>query len=150
VHDRLCRLAVTYQDGEAERGIVALRAPLPPDEVPPELLATLISDAVDVTRATRDHPDVRQGSSVRGAIDLTLVAGELLTMRGVTSTGGDGRVRPGDAARAAYADVVLDAMTVALSGRIHLDETAEATPESVLREIWEDRFVLAPATAEPG
>ena len=29
VHDRLCRLAITYQDAAAERGIVALRAPLP-------------------------------------------------------------------------------------------------------------------------
>src|SRR3984893_12753256 len=29
VHDRLCRLAVTYQDEESERGIVTLRAPLP-------------------------------------------------------------------------------------------------------------------------
>lgn len=27
VHDRLCRLAVTYQDAAAERGIVTLRAP---------------------------------------------------------------------------------------------------------------------------
>jgi NAD(P)-dependent dehydrogenase (short-subunit alcohol dehydrogenase family) len=29
VHDRMCRLAVSYQDAAAERGIVALRAPLP-------------------------------------------------------------------------------------------------------------------------
>ena len=29
VHDRLCRLSITYQDAAAERGIVALRAPLP-------------------------------------------------------------------------------------------------------------------------
>ncbi|HEX5300103.1 MAG TPA: MoxR family ATPase [Streptosporangiaceae bacterium] len=29
VHDRICRLAVSYQDAAAERGIVALRAPLP-------------------------------------------------------------------------------------------------------------------------
>ena len=29
VHDRICRLAVGYQDAAAERGIVALRAPLP-------------------------------------------------------------------------------------------------------------------------
>src|ERR1700690_2519143 len=29
VHDRLCRLAITYQDAESERGIVALRAPVP-------------------------------------------------------------------------------------------------------------------------
>ena len=27
---------------------------------------------------------------------------------------------------------------------------AEATPEQVLREIWEDRFILEPARAEPG
>ncbi len=150
VHDRLCRLSVTYQDGEAERGIVALRAPLPADEVPPELATALMADAVAVTRATRTHPDVRQGSSVRGAIDLTLVAGELLTMRGIRSTGGDGRVTPEDAARTAYADSVFDAMVVALSGRIHLDETVDTTPEAVLREIWEDRFVLDPATAAPG
>ena len=29
VHDRICRLAIGYQDAAAERGIVALRAPLP-------------------------------------------------------------------------------------------------------------------------
>jgi MoxR-like ATPase len=45
---------------------------------------------------------------------------------------------------------VYDAMVVALSGRIHLDEAAETTPERVLREIWEDRFVLRPAAAAPG
>ena len=55
----------------------------------------LIADAVAVTRATRDHPDVRQGSSVRGAIDLTLVAGELLALRGVSG----GRDRATDAAQ---------------------------------------------------
>ena len=41
-------------------------------------------------------------------------------------------------------------MLLALSGRIHLDEAVEATPEDVLREIWEDHFVLDPARAEPG
>ena len=138
VHDRLCRLAVTYQDAEAERGIVALRAPLPQD-VPAGLADALVSDAVAVTRATREHPDVRQGSSVRGAIDLTLVAGELLSMRGIAER---------DHAR--YAETVFDAMVVALSGRIHLDETAETTPEAVLRQIWEDHFVLNPAAAAPG
>jgi len=149
VHDRLCRLAVTYQDAESERGIVALRAPLPPGEVPEGLAAALVSDAVAVTRATREHPDVRQGSSVRGAIDLTLVAGELLALRSLRDEGG--RERPGAApAGQAYADTVFDAMVVALSGRIHLDETAESTPEAVLRQIWEDHFVLTPATAAPG
>ncbi len=39
---------------------------------------------------------------------------------------------------------------LALSGRIHLDEAAETTPEAVLREIWEDRFILEPHKAAPG
>ena len=92
-----------------------------------------------VTRATREHPDIRQGSSVRGAIDLTLVAGQLFALRGVTSELAEG-----------YPETVYDAMVVALSGRIFLDETVEATPEAVLRQIWEDQFILAPAAAAPG
>jgi MoxR-like ATPase len=132
VHDRICRLAIGYQDAAAERGIVALRAPLP--SVDPGLYQRLVADAVAVTRATREHPDIRQGSSVRGAIDLTLVAGQLLELRG-----------PGE-----YPELVYDAMVVALSGRIFLDETVEATPEAVLRQIWEDQFILAPAAAAPG
>lgn len=149
VHDRLCRLAVTYQDEQAEREIVALRADLAGEGVGGDLGEALVGDAVAVTRATRSDPDVRQGSSVRGAIDLALVAGELLGMRGITEAGG-GRARPDDPARLAYAETVFDAMVVALSGRIHLDETAETTAEAVLRRIWEDRFVLRPASAAPG
>jgi MoxR-like ATPase len=135
VHDRLCRLAVDYQDEDAERGIVALRT----DAAEGDPLPRLIPDAVAVTRATRVHPDIRQGSSVRGAIDCVLVARQLAELRGISSADGE-----------AYAAMMLDAMTVALSGRIHLDEAAETTPEAVLREIWEDHFILTPAMAEPG
>jgi MoxR-like ATPase len=134
VHDRICRLAVSYQDAAAERGIVALRAPLP--ELAEDLYQRLAGDAVAVTRATREHPDIRQGSSVRGAIDLTLVAGQLFTLREPTAE--------------AYPELVYDAMVVALSGRIFLDETVDATPEAVLRQIWEDQFILSPAAAAPG
>jgi MoxR-like ATPase len=137
VHDRLCRLAVGYQDAEAERGIVRLRAPLP--DLNTALYERLVADAVDLTRATREHEDIRQGSSVRGAIDLTLLAGQLFDLAGVT-----GPDDPG------YPDVVLDAMVVSLSGRIFLDETVQAAPETVLRQIWADHFVLAPAAAKPG
>jgi MoxR-like ATPase len=45
---------------------------------------------------------------------------------------------------------VYDAMVVALSGRIFVDETVDVTPEAVLRQIWEDQFILAPAAAAPG
>jgi MoxR-like ATPase len=41
-------------------------------------------------------------------------------------------------------------MVVALSGRIFLDETVDLTPEQVLRQIWEDHFILDPAAAAPG
>lgn len=151
VHDRLCRLAVDYQDAAAERAVVALRAPLTGDTsagngtAPGGLVLTaalaerLRADAVALTRATRAHADIRQGSSVRGAIDLALVTGQLLTLRGVLDDGDD-----------RYAPTVFDGMVVALSGRIHLDETVEASAEAVLREIWEDHFVLAPAAAAPG
>jgi MoxR-like ATPase len=122
------------------------RADLP--GVPPESGRILMTDAVALTRATRHHPGVRQGSSVRGAIDLTLVAGELLALRGIDHTGGDSLVD--DQARQAYATTVFDAMVVALSGRIHLDETSDLTPEAVLRQLWEDHFVLNPAAAAPG
>jgi MoxR-like ATPase len=46
--------------------------------------------------------------------------------------------------------MMFDAMVVALSGRIYLDEAVDSTPERVLREIWEDRFILNPAAAAPG
>ena len=97
-----------------------------------------------MTRATREHPDVRQGSSVRGAIDLTLIAGQLLELRGITPS------QHGFHDDESYPDVVFDAMVVALSGRIFLDETVELTPEAVLRQIWEDHFILNPAAAAPG
>jgi MoxR-like ATPase len=142
VHDRLCRLAITYQDAESERGIVALRAPLP--DLDPELYTRLVADAVAVTRATREHPDVRQGSSVRGAIDTTLIAGQLLDLRGIAP------FQHGSMEDESYPEVVFDAMVVALSGRIFLDETVELPPEAVLRQIWEDHFILNPAAAAPG
>jgi MoxR-like ATPase len=127
IHDRFCRLAVDYQDDAAERAIVALRTEVAD--------ARLIADAVAVTRATREHADIRMGSSVRGAIDLALVASTLLEL----AEDADG-----------YAETVYQAMTVALSGRIHVDDVAGLSPEQILRMIWEDHFVLDPAIAKPG
>jgi MoxR-like ATPase len=134
--DRLCRLAVGYQDDAAERAVVALRTHgrLPPD-APTE---RLVADAVALTRASREHPDVRQGSSVRGAIDLVLIAAQLLVLRGVSH------------AETAYRELVLDALLVALSARVHVDDVSERSVEELLTELWEEHFVLRPAAAEPG
>jgi MoxR-like ATPase len=141
VLDRLCRLAIGYQDAEAERGIVGRRTGVES--------ARLIADAVALARATREHEDVRQGSSVRGAIDLALVTAQLAAMRDVRLPDVPS-VEPPRNLPEAYTELVLDGLLLALSGRIFLDETVEATPEAVLREIWTDHFLLRPAAAGPG
>lgn len=140
VLDRLCRLAVGYQDAEAERGIVRRRTAITSHR--------LVADAVALTRATRSRDDVRQGSSVRGAIDLALVAAQLADVRGVDLPR-EPSVEPPRDLPADYTAVVLDALLLALSGRIHLDEALESSPESVLQQIWTDHFLLGPAAAAP-
>ncbi len=141
VHDRMCRLVITYQDAAAEREIVLRRTKVESSRV--------VADAVAVTRATRERDDIRQGSSVRGAIDLALMVAQLAQMRGVELPSVDS-VDPPRGLPEDYTAVVLDAMMVALSGRIHLDDTAFETPEAVLHQIWQDHFILLPAAAEPG
>src|SRR6202789_2433882 len=54
IYDRLCRLAVGYQDEEPEREIVERRSGHDAD-------GRLARDAVALVRATRTHPDVRHG-----------------------------------------------------------------------------------------
>jgi gas vesicle protein GvpN len=137
IYDRLCRLAVGYQDEEPEREIVERRSGHDAD-------GRLARDAVALVRATRTHPDVRHGSSVRGAIDTVMVARELGLSRGVAvDHAGTVRHPPEN-----YRSLVLDAITVTLSGRIQLDPAAALTPEQVLHEIWETHFLTL--AAAPG
>ena len=124
IYDRMCRIAVTYQDEDHERVIVAKVTG------DPTLGGTAEADddveiAVSLVRATRSHPDVRVGSSVRGAIDMTLLT------RGLRA------LRPVDAAStpAAARQIYLDAALAALSGRIRLDEICERLPEDVITEL---------------
>jgi MoxR-like ATPase len=125
VYDRWCRLAVGYQDAAEEEAIVAVRTGS--DD------AQLVTDAVALTRATREHPDLRRGSSVRGAIDLVAIARELDALDSYRTAEGVDRPR-----------LVLDAALLALSGRIGVDEASELTPEEVITRIWEDRFFSRP------
>ncbi len=129
-YDRLCRLAVDYQSAAEDEQIVTLRTGCAD--------AGLVADAVAITRATRDHPDVRQGSSVRGAIDIVAVAGSLASIRSDSDGDGDRGV------------LLLDAALVALSARLTLHETSERTPEQVIQELWEDHFVLRGRRAPSG
>jgi MoxR-like ATPase len=120
VYDRWCRLSVGYQDAAEEEAIVATRTG--------STDARLIADAVAMTRATRAHKELRRGSSVRGAIDITAIAAELASFGGSSD------------AEEAHRNRVLDAAILALSARISLDEASDRTPEDVIKDIWERHF----------
>ena len=118
IADRMCRVVLGYQDAAGERAIVGAVTGAAPQP---------IGLAVRLVRATREHRDVRMGSSVRGAIDLVLLLDGLLRMRGGSGLSADG-------AR----ETTRDAMHAALSGRIRIIEGVERTPEAVLDEILDD------------
>lgn len=131
VYDRVCRVTMDYQSFEDEAAIVAREA-APAGDGP------LGRRAVRVVRATRSHADIRIGSSVRGAIDLCLVARQLASLRNT--------------------DVLdettdLDAALAALSGRIRVREGAGRSAEQLVRELWESTSFDEPtdsAGADPG
>lgn len=126
VYDRCCRITMGYQSADDEADIVALRAPA----VAPEWLAQV----VDLVRRTREHADIRVGSSVRGSIDLVRLAVSLGALRQMEATAWR---------------VGLDAALVSLSGRVRLHESCPRAPEEVVRELYEAVFGAEPADAEP-
>ena len=119
VYDRVCRVAMGYQDAADEAAIVQRNAT--GSDVPQEWMDL----AVEVVRATREHPDLRVGSSVRGAVDMTKVAASLASLREST---------------VADPSVSLDAALVSLSGRVRVREGVARTAEEVVTEIWEGVF----------
>ncbi|MBA3278070.1 MAG: MoxR family ATPase [Geodermatophilaceae bacterium] len=118
IADRMCRVVLGYQDAAGERSIVAAATGGDPSP---------IGLAVRMVRATREHRDVRMGSSVRGAIDLVLLLGGLLRLRGGYGLSADG-------AR----ETTRDAAYAALSGRIRIADGLDRTAESVIDEILDD------------
>ena len=134
IFDRLCRLPIGYQAEIEEREIVRLHSESDND--------WLVEGAVSLVRATRSHPELSMGSSVRGAIDLVLVAERLAPLRGV-----DLRAESIRGASNAAKDVVLEAALISLSGKVVLDETAQRPSEAIVRELWEDIFYFRPQRA---
>jgi MoxR-like ATPase len=115
VYDRLCRLAMDYQSEDEEVAIVQRRTGSAVDR--------LNRIAVAITRRTRRHPDARAGASVRGAIDLVLVARQLAD------------IMAHDLDPDGIEAVLLEASLLALSSKITVNEASERTPEDVIREI---------------
>jgi MoxR-like ATPase len=119
VYDRVCRLAVDYQDAADEVDIVA--AEVPCDGLPDGWMPKVVT----LVRLTRGHVDIRVGSSVRGAIDMTSVAASLAAIRG--SAVDDPQVG-------------LDAALVALSGRIRVRDGCARSAEDIVTELWRAVF----------
>jgi magnesium chelatase subunit D len=113
IADRMCRVVLGYQSEEAEREITTAVS---------GVNGWVTELSVGLTRATREHRDLRMGSSVRGAIDLAHVLTGLADLRG----------EPKPARETAR-----DAAYAALSGRIKVTDGLDRTPESVIDELLE-------------
>jgi MoxR-like ATPase len=124
LYDRSCRVAFDHQSADEELAIV-LRVDDDPGEA-------FVRRAVAAVRATRTHPDLRLGASVRGALDLVALAGSLAALRGEPA--------PSEATGA-------DAARAALTGRVALVEGSPRTVEEVVTAIW---AATAPAPDESG
>ncbi len=131
VYDRMCRVAVGYQSSADETMIVrrAVAADGSKSSPSPESSADIGFDwhdkVVELVRLTREHTDLRVGSSVRGAIDMVFVANSLAELRD---------------APALSPSVSRDAALVALSGRVRLREGTTRTAEDIITELWEQVF----------
>jgi MoxR-like ATPase len=123
VYDRTCRLLMDYQDADDEVAIVAQAAGDSATD------PVWVAKVVEVVRLTRSHPDLRIGSSVRGAIDAALVATSLAALRARPAT--------------SFA-VGLDAALVSLSGRVRVREGSSRSSEDIVRELWEQVFGAPP------
>ncbi len=118
IYDRVCRVAMDYQSESDEQSIASRTTDDDPD---------LVARSVALVRSTRSHPDLRVGSSVRGAIDLVLLAAQLEMLRG-----------PGADTR----EVRLDAALCALSGRVQVQDGVTRTPEDIITELFDQAFPL--------
>jgi MoxR-like ATPase len=114
LYDRSCRVGFAHQSAEEEVRIVVRDHP--------GADATFVDRAVRAVRATRTHPDLRLGSSVRGALDLVAVGASLAELRGTSLA------EPGETG--------TDAALAALTGRVQLLEGSTRTVEDVVTELW--------------
>ncbi len=111
--DRTCRITMGYQSADDECEIVR-RSPgvSTPDQ-------DWLRRVVTLVRSTRSHPDLRFGSSVRGAIDMVKMAQALAIRR-----------------REPLARVGLDAALVSLTGRVQVARGGERRADQIITELY--------------
>lgn len=111
--DRVVRLVLGYQCAEDELAIIRSQVP--------DAEEALRVKALFVARASRRHPDVSLGASVRGAVDLVAIVSQLKQLRA--------------------ADPGLEAALLAFSSKIHVRPGLERSVESVIRDLWADAVI---------
>lgn len=121
IYDRVCRVSMRYQNFDEETAIVS-RALTGIAGAPNE---EWIGKVVTVVRRSREHQDLRVGSSVRGAIDAARVVASLSQIRGVSCDD---------------ETTCLEATLVALSGRVRLREGVTRTADEIVEEMWRAVF----------
>jgi len=108
--DRFCRLKLTYQSRNEEIEIVKLRTGCN--------CKWLVELAVDLARETRHHPVLKMGSSIRGAIDMVLIAMKLAQFNN---------------SQLSYSDLLYAAI-LGMSSKIWVSDP-DIDPEQIIKEI---------------
>ena len=123
LRDRFCSLWMEYQNREEEmeivsRQIAGVAAPSWLD------VPGLIAVAVECCRRTRAHEDILLGASVRGAIDMTMVAMRLLANN-------DDGIGQND-----RSELVRMAAHAALRDKVRLNDVSERRVDDVIEDVW--------------
>lgn len=123
LRDRFCSVRMDYQDKAEEVDIVL--AQLHAQPLPEGLdLETIVEAAVELSRRTRRHADLRIGASVRGAIDMALLAAPLL-VHNRAYTGGK-----------SDSELLRVAAHAACRDKVRVSEVCERSADEILDDIW--------------
>lgn len=106
LRDRFVWIRLQYQPEEEEQNIVRVRTGIKDDKI--------IKMAVKIVRQTRDWPELRRGSSIRGAIDLASII-RFLEVNDIESW--------------------IDSSIMSLATKIELEDGVESLVEDVIKEI---------------
>jgi len=111
LRDRFVWIRLQYQPEEEEENIVRVRTGIKDDKI--------IKIAVKIVRQTRDWPDLRRGSCIRGAIDLASII-RFLESNDIESW--------------------IDGSIMALATKIELEDGVENQIEDVVKDIVQSTF----------
>lgn len=106
------------------------------DRLPAGVAAALVADTVGLVWAVCEHSEVEHANCVRAVIDLTIVAGTVLSIREVRADASLGPWCPDQG----YRSALRSALLASLPDCVTLRQPALRPVRTVLREVWTDRF----------